>query len=90
MKVALLGTGTMGAGMARSMRRAGLDVTAWNRTRAKAEPLAADGVRVAESVHDAVVRHGVLAAVSAFLQKPFTMNSLTQKVREVLERKTCD
>lgn len=44
----------MGAGMGRSLRRAGLDVTAWNRTRAKAEPLAADGVTVAASVAAAV------------------------------------
>jgi 3-hydroxyisobutyrate dehydrogenase len=54
MKVAVLGTGIMGAGMARSMRRAGLAVAAWNRTQAKAEPLAADGVQVADSVGDAV------------------------------------
>lgn len=40
--------------MARSMRRAGLEVVAWNRTRAKAEPLAGDGVEVADSVADAV------------------------------------
>lgn len=53
-KVAVLGTGTMGAGMARSLRRAGLDVAAWNRTRAKAEPLADDGVQVADSVGAAV------------------------------------
>ena len=44
MRVALLGTGTMGAGMARSLHRAGLDVAAWNRTRSKAEPLADDGI----------------------------------------------
>lgn len=50
----MLGTGTMGAGMARVMRREGLDVAAWNRTRAKAEPLADDGVAVADSVVDAV------------------------------------
>jgi 3-hydroxyisobutyrate dehydrogenase len=54
MKVALLGTGTMGAGMARSMRRAGLEVAAWNRTRGKAEPLAEDGVEIADSVAEAV------------------------------------
>jgi 3-hydroxyisobutyrate dehydrogenase len=54
MKVALLGTGTMGAGMARSLHRAGFDVTAWNRTRKKAEPLAEDGIEVADSVADAV------------------------------------
>jgi 3-hydroxyisobutyrate dehydrogenase len=54
MKVALLGTGIMGAGMARSMRRTGLEVAAWNRTNAKAEPLAADGVQVVGSVAQAV------------------------------------
>lgn len=40
--------------MARSMLRAGLEVTAWNRTRERAEPLAADGASVAETVADAV------------------------------------
>jgi 3-hydroxyisobutyrate dehydrogenase len=54
MKIALLGTGTMGAGMARSMHRAGLDVTVWNRTRARAEPLADDAIMVADSVAHAV------------------------------------
>ena len=48
-KVALLGTGTMGAAMARRMRAHGLAVRAWNRSRAKAEALAADGIEVVES-----------------------------------------
>ncbi|TIH40082.1 NAD(P)-dependent oxidoreductase [Subtercola vilae] len=54
MKVALLGTGTMGAGMARSLLRAGIDVTVWNRHSEKAKPLESDGATVAESVSDAV------------------------------------
>ncbi|MBT2383627.1 NAD(P)-dependent oxidoreductase [Streptomyces sp. ISL-11] len=52
--VAVLGTGIMGAPMARHLARAGLDVRAWNRTREKAEPLASDGVRVVGSPADAV------------------------------------
>ncbi|AJE41106.1 NAD(P)-dependent oxidoreductase [Streptomyces nodosus] len=57
--VSVLGTGIMGAAMARSIARAGHTVRAWNRSRAKAEPLAADGVHLAgtpaEAVRDAAV-----------------------------------
>lgn len=57
--VGVLGTGIMGAAMARNLVRAGHTVRAWNRTRAKAEPLAADGAQVvgtaAEAVRDADV-----------------------------------
>ncbi|MET7288622.1 NAD(P)-dependent oxidoreductase [Streptomyces sp. NPDC005573] len=52
--VAVLGTGIMGAAMARNLARAGLGVRAWNRTRAKAEPLAADGIRVTGTPAEAV------------------------------------
>jgi len=51
--IAVLGTGIMGAPIARNLARRGFDVRAWNRTRAKAEPLADDGVRVASSPADA-------------------------------------
>jgi 3-hydroxyisobutyrate dehydrogenase len=52
--VSVLGTGIMGAAMARNLARAGLDVRAWNRSRDKAEPLAKDGVSVADTAADAV------------------------------------
>lgn len=52
--VSVLGTGIMGAAMARNLCRAGLEVRAWNRTRAKAEPLAADGARIAGTPAEAV------------------------------------
>ncbi|MFJ3663985.1 NAD(P)-dependent oxidoreductase [Streptomyces sp. NPDC090119] len=52
--VAVLGTGIMGAAMARNLAAAGLPVRAWNRTRAKAEPLAEDGVRVTGTPVEAV------------------------------------
>ncbi|WP_028638211.1 NAD(P)-dependent oxidoreductase [Nocardioides sp. URHA0032] len=51
--VALLGTGTMGAGMARNLAAAGLPLRVWNRTSSRAEPLA-DLASVASSVRDAV------------------------------------
>ncbi|MFI0357379.1 NAD(P)-dependent oxidoreductase [Actinomadura sp. 9N407] len=51
--VALLGTGIMGAPMARNLLRHGLEVRVWNRTRSRAEPLAADGAVVAGSPAEA-------------------------------------
>lgn len=54
MRVAVLGTGVMGAGMVRSLRRAGLEVSVWNRTPDKADPLADDGALVCGTAGDAV------------------------------------
>ena len=62
LKIAVLGTGMMGLPMARRLAQAGHEVHAWNRTRAKAEPLAADGVNIHDSAADAV--RGVDFAVS--------------------------
>jgi 3-hydroxyisobutyrate dehydrogenase len=52
--VSVLGTGIMGAAMARNLARAGHTVRVWNRTRAKAEPLAADGAHIADTPAQAV------------------------------------
>ena len=62
LKIAVLGTGMMGLPMARRLAQAGHEVHAWNRTRAKAEPLAADGVTIHDHAADAV--RGVDMAVS--------------------------
>jgi 3-hydroxyisobutyrate dehydrogenase-like beta-hydroxyacid dehydrogenase len=53
MKIAFLGLGNMGAPMARQLIRAGHDVTVWNRTLAKADPLRAEGALVSQSPGDA-------------------------------------
>ena len=55
MHVAVLGTGIMGTGMTRSLLRAGLDVTVWNRHPGRAAPLAADGAHVVGTAAEAVV-----------------------------------
>ena len=52
-RVAVLGTGIMGTGMARSLLRSGLDVTVWNRSPGRAAPLAADGAQVAGTAAEA-------------------------------------
>ncbi|WP_433219337.1 NAD(P)-dependent oxidoreductase [Dactylosporangium sp. CS-047395] len=54
MTLAVLGTGIMGAAIVRNWRKAGHEVRVWNRTRAHAEPLAADGAVVADSAAEAV------------------------------------
>jgi 3-hydroxyisobutyrate dehydrogenase len=61
--VTLLGTGLMGAGMARSLLRAGLAVTVWNRSADKARPLAADGATVADDPVSAVAGADVVVTM---------------------------
>jgi 3-hydroxyisobutyrate dehydrogenase len=58
--IAVLGTGTMGAPMARNLAAAGLTVRAWNRSRDKAELLARDGIIIADSPAEAAAGADVL------------------------------
>ncbi len=50
--VAVLGTGIMGAAMARNLLSAGMAVRAWNRSREKAESLAREGAEIADDPAD--------------------------------------
>ena len=63
--VAVLGTGIMGAPMARNIARAGHDVRAWNRSIEKARPLEQDGVTVASSPAEAVDAAGIVLTMLA-------------------------
>jgi 3-hydroxyisobutyrate dehydrogenase len=54
MRVAVLGTGIMGAPMARNIAAAGHEVRAWNRSPERAQPLAEHGVTVAGTPAEAV------------------------------------
>jgi 3-hydroxyisobutyrate dehydrogenase-like beta-hydroxyacid dehydrogenase len=51
-RVGWIGTGRMGAAMAARLARAGTDLTVWNRTKAKAEPLAELGCTVADTISE--------------------------------------
>jgi 3-hydroxyisobutyrate dehydrogenase len=55
MKVTVIGTGTMGFGMASSLCREGFATTVWDRTPANSAPLAPLGATVASSPAEAVV-----------------------------------
>jgi 3-hydroxyisobutyrate dehydrogenase len=61
--VAVLGTGIMGEPIARNLLSAGLDVRVWNRTRAKAEPLAAGGATVCDEPAEAAADAGVVVTM---------------------------
>ena len=59
-KVAVVGLGLMGSALARAFHEGGHQVTVWNRTAAKAEPLRAMGIAVADRFRDAVAGSPVL------------------------------
>ena len=64
-RVAILGLGTMGVGMAKNLLRAGFPLTVYNRTRSKAEPLAVQGARIADSPKDAAQDADVILSMVA-------------------------
>src|SRR5688572_3164582 len=72
-KLGWIGIGRMGYAMAERLAKAGCDISVWNRTRAKAEPLAKSGAKVVDSLTD-------LAGCDIV----FTMVSAGKDVKEVL------
>ena len=72
-KLGWIGIGRMGYAMAERLAIAGCDITVWNRTKPKAEPLAKSGAKVADSLTD-------LAGCDIV----FTMVSTGKDVKEVL------
>jgi len=72
-KLGWIGIGRMGYAMAERLAKAGCDISVWNRTRAKAEPLAAHGAKIVNSLSE-------LAACDIV----FTMVSTGKDVKEVL------
>jgi 3-hydroxyisobutyrate dehydrogenase len=64
-KIGWIGVGRMGFPMAERLAKAGAEVSVWNRTRAKAEPLVKSGVRLVERPADLADRDIVFTMVSA-------------------------
>lgn len=62
-KIAFLGTGIMGFGMARNLIDAGFEVTVWNRTQAKAAPLIEAGATWVEIPAQAVTDADVIISI---------------------------
>lgn len=58
-----IGAGRMGFAMAQRLLRAGADVSVWNRTRSKAEPLADDGATIVDAPSDLADRDVVFTIV---------------------------
>ena len=65
-RIGWIGIGRMGYAMAERLARAGANLTVWNRTRAKAEPLAVAGARIAENVTDLAACDIVFVMVSTW------------------------
>jgi 3-hydroxyisobutyrate dehydrogenase-like beta-hydroxyacid dehydrogenase len=63
-KIGWIGTGRMGLAMATRLARAGCDLVVYNRTRAKAEPLAQHGARIADRLAELADCDIVFAVVS--------------------------
>lgn len=72
-KLGWIGIGRMGYAMAERLAKSGCDISVWNRTRSKAEPLAQYGAKVVDRLPD-------LAACDIV----FTMVSTGKDVKEVL------
>lgn len=66
LKLGWIGAGRMGYEMAGKLARAGCDIVVWNRTRAKAEPLAAHGARIADQLTELAACDMVFTMVSTY------------------------
>lgn len=62
-KIAFLGTGIMGAGMAHNLLKTGFDVTVWNRTAGKTQPLVEAGATAAATPAEAVTDADIIMSI---------------------------
>ena len=65
-KIGWIGAGRMGFEMARRLAKGGCDISVWNRTRAKADPLAKDGAKIIDNLKDLAGCDIVFCMVSTY------------------------
>jgi 3-hydroxyisobutyrate dehydrogenase len=75
LKLGWIGTGRMGYEMAARLAKGGCDIAVWNRTRAKAQPLAQYGAKVVAELKDLSAKDIVFCMVSTW-----------EDVKEVVQR----
>jgi 3-hydroxyisobutyrate dehydrogenase-like beta-hydroxyacid dehydrogenase len=91
LKLGWIGTGRMGYEMAARLAKGGADVLAWNRTRAKAEPLEKYGAKIANTLAELAARDIVFCMVSTWddvkevIAGPAGLLSAAAKPRMVIE-----
>jgi 3-hydroxyisobutyrate dehydrogenase len=75
-KLGWIGTGRMGSEMAARLAKGGCDIALWNRTRAKAEPLAKYGAKVVDALPQLASRDIVFCMVSTWEDVKQVMQTL--------------
>ena len=83
LSIGWIGTGRMGYEMAARLARSGADVLAWNRTRAKAEPLAQHGAKIASNLAELAPRDIVFCMVSTWNDVKQVMSGLLDGARKM-------
>ncbi|MEL6604536.1 MAG: NAD(P)-dependent oxidoreductase [Cyanobacteria bacterium J06614_10] len=91
MRIGLLGTGLMGAPMAHQLKAAGFDVTAWNRSAQKLEPLQAAGIQAADTPENAIAHTDITLTMlsdAAAIRSAILSNPATLKGKTILQMGT--
>ncbi len=88
MRIALLGTGLMGYALAERLLGQGAELSVWNRTRSKAEPLGALGAQVFGTGREAIESTGEGGLVLAMLRDAAAVRSALADALPALAGKT--
>ncbi|MCV6637579.1 NAD(P)-dependent oxidoreductase [Candidatus Albibeggiatoa sp. nov. NOAA] len=88
MKVALLGTGLLGAAMVKRFHVQNVDITAWNRSQDKLKPLQEAGIKTTETALEAIEQTNVIILMLTDMQAIQTVLLESEPVKTALKNKT--